>query len=149
MFEVNIYLETSLKGPGTRKGWYGAVLEFIKQGKSITREDFAFEKETTYHKSILCALTKSLKRLNTSCHINIYTDSVFVKNSIENNLERWRENGYQNIKGEPIKNQEEWCEVGRLLSAHKIEFRITKRHAYSVWMREQAKSLENTECEDH
>ena len=61
MFEVNIYIETSMKGPGTRKGWYAAVLEFIKNGKSITREDFAFEKETTYHKSVLCALTKSLK----------------------------------------------------------------------------------------
>lgn len=149
MFEVNIYLETSLKGPGTRKGWYAAVLEFIKNGKAITREDFVLEKETTYHKSVLCALAKSLKRLNASCHLNIYTDSIFVKNSVENNLSTWKANGYLNIKAEPIKNQEEWREVGRLLSGHNVKFRITKRHSYSVWMREKAKNLENTECEDH
>ena len=148
MFEVNIYIETSLKGPGTRKGWYAAVLEFIKNGKAITREDFVYEEATTYHKSVLCALIKSLKRLNASCHLNIYTDSIFVKNSVENNLDTWKANGYLNIKEKPIKNQEEWREVGRLLSGHDVKFRITNRNPYTVWMREKAKSLENTECED-
>lgn len=28
MFEVNIYLETSLKGPIVKDGWYAAVLEY-------------------------------------------------------------------------------------------------------------------------
>lgn len=153
MFEVNIYLETSLKGPGTRKGWYAAVVEYIgKDKKAVTREDFEWKKETTYHKSVLCALEKSLKRLNASCFLKIYTDSVFVKNSVETNLERWKSNGFTNAKGEPIKNQEEWRELAKLLGGHKVEFRITKRHAYSVWMRNQAqerfKNVENTECEE-
>lgn len=139
MFEVNIYLETSLKGPGTRKGWYAAVLEFVKNGKAITREDFVSEEETTYHKSVLCAMAKSLERLNTNCHLNIYTDSEFVKNSVEKNLERWKSNDYVNVKDEPIKNQGEWREIGRLLAGHEVKFRITKRHKYTVWMRNEAK----------
>lgn len=147
MFEVNIYLETSLKGPGTRMGWYAAVLEFLKDGKAITREDFVMERETTYHKSVLCALIRALERLNASCHLNIYTDSEFVKNSVENHLDRWKKNGYQNAKGEPIKNQAEWREIGRLLGGHNVTFRITRRHLYTVWMREKAKTLINTECE--
>lgn len=147
MFEVNIYLETSLKGPGKRKGWYAYVLEFIKNKKAITREEFVFEKETTYNKSVLCALAKALERLNASCHVNIYTDSEFVKNSVESYLDQWKENGYQKSGGEPIKNQEEWREVGRLLAGHNVKFRITNRNPYTVWMQERAKHLENTECE--
>lgn len=148
MFEVNIYIETSLKGPGKREGWYAAVLEFVKNGKAITREDFVQEKETTYHKSVLCALIKSLKRLNSSCNLNIYTDSIFVQKSVENHLPEWKANGFVNAKNEPIKNQAEWEEVARLIGGHNVKFRITNRNPYTVWMREKAKNLEKTECED-
>lgn len=157
MFEVNIYLETSLKGPGTREGWYEAVLEYIdRKHHAVTREDYVWEKETTYHKSTLCALAKALKRLNASCFVNIYMDSAFVKNSIETNLDRWKENGFVNVKGEPVKNQEEWREVARLLAGHKLKFRMTKRNPYSGWMQTEAKkrfsdkmaeNAQNTECE--
>lgn len=148
MFEVNIYIETSLKGPGKREGWYAAVLEFIKNGKAITREDFVREKETTYHKSVLCALIKALERLNSSCNLNIYTDSIFVQNSIEKNLPIWKGNGFVNAKGELVKNYSEWKEVARLISGHNVKFRITNRHLYTVEMRKKAKMLEKTECED-
>ena len=148
MFKVNIYIETSLKGPGKREGWYAAVLEFVKNGKAITREDFVKEKETTYHKSVLCALLKALERLNANCNLNIYTDSVFVQNSVENHLTGWKANGFVNAKNEPIKNQAEWKEVARLISGHNVKFRITNRNPYTVWMREKAKNLEKTECED-
>lgn len=155
MFEVNIYLETSLKGPGTRKGWYAAVVEYIDRRRHAqTREEFVQEEETTYHKSTLCALIKALKRLNTSCDLKIYTDSSYLQNNVENNVDKWKKNGFVNVKGEAIKNQEEWKELVQLISGHKIEFRITKRHLYTVWMRNEAeKRLKNvgdsvnTECE--
>ncbi len=138
MFEVNIYIETSLKGPGIRKGWYAAVIEFQKRnGDTVTREDFVYEQETTYHKSVLCALIKALKRLNASCDITIYTDSEIIRNNVENNLHRWKENGFLTVKGEPIKNQEEWKELAKVISGHKVEFCITKRHFYSEWMRSE------------
>ena len=44
MFEVNIYLETSLKGPGTRAGWYAAVVEYqTKHNGTKTREIFEYD----------------------------------------------------------------------------------------------------------
>jgi len=142
MFKVNIYLESSIKGPGKRSGWNAAVIEYIdKQGTAQTREDFSWEAETTYHRSILCALIKVLKRLNTSCSLTIYTDSIYIKNQVETNLERWKANGFLNAKKEPIKNREEWKEVAKLLSGQKFKIEVQKEHAYSVKMRKKAEEL--------
>lgn len=155
MFEVNIYLETSIKGPGTRKGWYASTLEYLDRNRhAVTREDYVLEEQTTYNKSILCALLKSLKRLNASCFVNIYTGSDYLKNNVENRLPMWKKNGFLNAKGKPVKNQDEWKEVARLLSGHKIEFRMTSRHLYTQIMQDEAKrrfksgkNVRKTECE--
>ena len=163
MFEVNIYLETSLKGPVTKDGWHAAVLEYItKDEKSETREDFERETSTTYHRQCLRALIKALKRLNASCCVNIYSDSVYVESGLINNLKRWKSNGFISADGNTLKNVDEWKEIAKLTSGHKIQFHRQKRNAYSSWMMERAKSypfgcfesknkavknIENTECE--
>lgn len=162
MFEVNIYLETSLKGPVTKDGWCGAVLEYItRDGKTETREDFEKETSTTYHRQCLRALIKSLKRLNVSCYVNIHTDSVYIESGINKNLKRWKSNGFISADGDPVKNVNEWKEIAKLISGHKVQFHREKRNAYSVWMQRTAKilqtdvfesrnkavkNLENTEC---
>lgn len=141
MFEVNIYIETSLKGPGTRKGWYAAVVEYIgKNKKPVTREDFCEEEETTFHRSALRALIKSLKRLNTSCNLTIHTDNIHLVSSFDHHLSTWEENGFINAKNQPIRNQEEWKEVSRLLKGHKVLFVYEKNHKYTQHMMELAKN---------
>ena len=122
MFEVNIYLETSLKGPVTKDGWHAAVLEFVKKdGNITTREDFERETSTTYHRQCLRALIKALTRLNASCIVHIYSDSVYVENGI-------------------MKNLQEWKEIASLTSAQKVIFHREKRNAYSAWMQQEAKT---------
>ena len=141
MFEVNIYIETSLKGPGTRKGWYAAVTECQTQNKKIhTREDFGEEEETTFHRSALRALIKSLKRLNVSCNLTIHTDNIHLVSSFDNHLSRWEENGFLNAKNQPIRNQKEWKEVSRLLKGQKALFVYEKNHKYTKHMMEMAKN---------
>jgi ribonuclease HI len=140
MFEVNIYLETSLKGPVIKDGWYAAVLEYkSKGGKITTREDFEWQKDTTYHRQSVCAFLKSLKRLNASCIVNVYTDSVYLKNGIEDHLKMWKSNGWINGKGNIIKNAQEWQEISKLIAGHKIRVHREKRHEYTEWMMEEAK----------
>lgn len=145
MYKVDIYLETSLKGPGTRRGWYAAVIECTKKDNSVYwKGDFAQEESITYHKSVLLALLKSLNRLNASSDLTIHTDSYYLITNIEQgHLERWSKNGFLNIKGEPIKNQNEWKEVARLLKGHKVSFCYEKRNKYSAKMHERSG---NPEC---
>ena len=163
MFEVNIYLETSLKGPVVKDGWNASVLEYIsRDGKPVTREDFEREASTTYYRQSLRALIKALQRLNTNCIVNIYLDSVYIENGITKNLKNWKANGFLSADGKPLKNLNEWKEIARLIGGHKIQFHRVKRHAYSDWMRKESKkipfgvfksegkaikNLENTKCE--
>ena len=140
MFEVNIYLETSLKGPAVKDGWCAAVLEYTsKCGKTITREDFVWENQTTYHRQSLCAFLKALKRLNASCNVNVYTDCIYLKNGIDSHLKTWKSNGWINGKGNTIKNVEEWREIAKLIGGHKIKVHWGKRHSYTEWINEEAK----------
>ena len=157
MFEVNIYLETSMKGPGTRKGWYAAVVEYQTKKHGIETREFISEmEETTYNKSALLGCIEALKILNAKCILKIHTDSVYMTSPFNNgNLKRWKENGFLNVKGEPIKNQKEWQQLAELLEKHQFEFVQEKRHSYSKWMMEEAQKrtskmavhLENTKCE--
>ena len=154
MFEVNIYLETSMKGPGTRKGWYAAVIEYhTKKHGTQTREVFRQETEITYHKSVLLGFLEALKILNKECILTVYTDSVYLVSSFNNHLNRWEQNGYKNAKDEAIKNQSEWKQITMLRKQHEIQFAYTKRHCYSSWISSEAEkrlktvenSVENTE----
>lgn len=157
MFKVNIYLETSMKGPGTRKGWYAAVVEYqTKRDEIVTKEFFSEMVETTYNKSALLGALEALKMLNVECILTIYTDSVYMVSPFSNgNLKRWIANGFLNVKGEPIKNQKEWQQLTEQLKRHTFKFIHTKRNPYSSWMMEEAKkrvdkmavNVEKSKCE--
>lgn len=144
MFEVKIYIETSLKGPlreGEGPGWYAAVVEYKKKSGEIeTRDDFVREEKTTYHKSVLSALLKSLKRLNTGCIVEVRTDCTYISNNWKNgNLRHWKTNGWKTYNGKPIKNKELWQQVSEELDKHIVKIERVRRHSYTKWMQEQAK----------
>lgn len=141
MFEVDIYIETSIKGPGRRKGWYAYVLEYQTRRNGIqTREDFGVQESTTYLQSGLLAMINALKRLNASCIVNIHTDNIFVKNMVDRKmLKEWKRNGWLNASGDTVANKQEWQRLEQLMSGNKVEFFQEKRNAYSAWMQEEAK----------
>lgn len=83
--------------------------------------------KTTNNQMELTAVVASLRRirnvltttLNTwaSKEYEIYSDSAYVVNSINNNwIERWRLNGWKTSKGDDVKNVELWMECLKLLS---------------------------------
>lgn len=101
--------------------------------------------KTTNNQMELIAVVVSLKRvmniLTTSSNpwmskeYEIYSDSAYVINSINNNwIERWRLNGWKTSKGDAIKNVELWVECLKLLSkirqmGIKITFIKVKGHS--------------------
>lgn len=106
----------------------------------MTREDFVREEKTTYHKSALSALLKSLKRLNTECIVEVRTDSTYLSNNYKNgNLNNWKTNGWKTYNGQDIKNKELWQQVSDELDKHIVTIERERRNSYSLWMQEQAK----------
>ena len=118
-------------GPG---GW-GAVFNHEEDFSEIK----GYECITTNNRMELMAVVKSLKKILKD-HIKgntyeLYSDSAYVVNSINNNwVENWHMNGWKTTRGEDIKNKDLWLDYlklrGKLLD-NNIDLTIYKVKGHS------------------
>ena len=95
--------------------------------------------KTTNNQMELTAVVVSLRRIvSNHCEgdtYEIYSDSAYVVNSINNNwIDRWRLNNWKTSKGDDVKNVELWMECLKLLSqirqmGVKLTFMKVKGHS--------------------
>ena len=100
---VTIYTDGACSGNPGIGGW-GAILIYNKISKEIS----GGELNTTNNKMELKAVIEALKSLKRECKIDIYTDSIYVKNGITDWINNWKQNGWKNSKKQAISNQELW-----------------------------------------
>lgn len=120
---VTIYTDGACSGNPGVGGW-GAILTCGKASKEIS----SGEKNTTNNRMELKAVIEALKSLKRKCKINIYTDSMYVKNGITDWINNWRQNGWKNSKKQAISNQELWQELDSLTKKHTINWFWVKGH---------------------
>ena len=108
-------------GPG---GW-GAILRY--QGRE--KELHGGERETTNNRMELTAAIEALKALNESCRVDVYTDSVYVRDGITKWLARWQARGWRTAARKPVKNQDLWMELADLVEKHDVHWHWVKGHA--------------------
>lgn len=118
-------------GPG---GW-AAV--FTKKREIV--ELSGYEVNTTNNRMELMAVVESLKQIlkehKLGTTYELYSDSAYVVNTINNNwLEKWMLNGWKTTKGEEIKNKDLWKIYlklrGKILEKD-IDLRVRKVKAHS------------------
>lgn len=133
MKKVRIFVKTSICGPSSaRPGRYAAIVECITSCGPVTREITGSELETTYNRSTLQAIMQAMMILKETCSITIYTDNVFVKNTIEQGRpEQWRRSEWKKPTGETVKNEELWKQYMDLQDGHEIAVRFSKHSDYS------------------
>jgi len=108
-------------GPG---GW-GVLLET----KGKRREFHGGEADTTNNRMELMAAIMGLEALRRPCKIQIYTDSVYVKNGITQWLENWKRKGWRTASRAPVKNRDLWERLDALAAQHDIRWHWVKGHA--------------------
>ena len=140
MGEVRIYIETSLRGPCLRDGWYAAVIECQTKKGPATAGLVGMERETTYYRSTLLAIVKAMKKLNRPCTVVIHTYCQFVKGIFEQGLlESWHREEWRKSSGEEVENRELWRqffdEAKRMGGTDKITFQYSKSNVYRDLMR--------------
>ena len=108
-------------GPG---GW-GAILRY--QGRE--KELHGGEPETTNNRMELTAAIEALKALNESCRVDVYTDSVYVRDGITKWLAGWQARGWRTAAKKPVKNQDLWMELADLVEKHDVHWHWVKGHA--------------------
>ena len=124
MKTVEIYTDGACSGNPGPGGW-GAVLRF----GSVEKELFGGETETTNNRMELAAAIEALKALKERCRVDLYTDSVYVRDGISGWIEGWKKNGWKTAARKPVKNVELWRALDEARARHDVRWHWTKSHA--------------------
>ena len=138
-FRVNIYIETSRRGPSKGPGKYMYLIEYLlkKTGEPATIHKIESFEETRENELALKAIIAAGKRLNKPCCIRIFTGCNHILSTTHNGWHiEWQKNGWKKKNEEPIKNAALWEELVAVLNEHAVSY-TKDEHSYRNWMREQ------------
>ncbi len=121
---VVIYTDGGCRGNPGPGGW-GAILQFGDHEKEM----YGFEAETTNNRMELTAAIKALEVLNRSCHVELTTDSQYVRQGITEWLEAWKARGWKTASKKPVKNKDLWQQLDEAVQRHSINWHWIKGHS--------------------
>lgn len=122
---VEIYTDGACSGNPGKGGWcaimlYGGKEKVLSGG----------EKETTNNRMEVYAAIAGLSALKEKCNVNLYSDSAYLVNAIEQHwLDNWKRNAWRTADKKPVKNQDLWQQLSALMGQHNVTFIKVKGHA--------------------
>ena len=115
-----IYTDGSYK-PTTKQGGYAVI---ITENEQIIKVLYYGYINTTNNRAELQGVLNALKYFKYSTEVEIYSDSAYIVNSINNGyLEQWIQNC-----DETKKNMDLWQEIYQLIHFHNVKFFWIKGH---------------------
>jgi ribonuclease HI len=124
MTKVEIFTDGACKGNPGPGGW-GAVIRSGENEKELS----GGEPLTTNNRMELLAAIRALQALKRPCHVDLTTDSVYVRDGITKWIFGWQKNGWRTAAKKPVKNAELWQELLEATERHRIEWHWVKGHA--------------------
>jgi len=101
------------------------VLRFGSREKELCGGDA----QTTNNRMEMTAAIRALESLRERCRVQVYTDSVYLKNGITEWLPNWRRRGWRTADRKPVKNQDLWEALAALTERHDVSWHWVKGHA--------------------
>ena len=108
-------------GPG---GW--AVLVRID---SVSTTLSGGDPSTTNNRMEMQAVIAALAHLREPFEIQLYTDSKYVINGINDWIDTWSMNNWQTANRKPVKNKELWQELHACTQKHRITWHWVRGHS--------------------
>lgn len=121
---VVIYTDGACSGNLGPGGW-GAILIWGGERKEMS----GGEAETTNNRMELMAAISALEGLKRSAHVDLYTDSNYVKQGISEWIHGWKRNGWRTADKKPVKNLDLWQRLDEARKRHEIQWHWVKGHA--------------------
>ena len=121
---VTLYTDGACKGNPGVGGW-GVVLEYGEHRKEL----FGGDVGTTNNRMELMAAIVGLSALKSQCVVDLYTDSVYVKDGITKWLSNWKSNGWRTASKKPVANQDLWEQLDQAVSDHQVNWHWVKGHS--------------------
>lgn len=140
---IKIYTDGSCLGNPGKGGWAYCIIE-----NKFEIYGHGFIENTTNNRMELMAIISALnfiKKMN--ANIEIFTDSMYVKNGIELWVKNWKKNGWKSSGNKPIKNDKLWIDLDSLVEDRKkygkIDFFHVKAHS-GIYYNEMVDHLART-----
>ncbi|MFN7709566.1 MAG: ribonuclease HI [Holosporales bacterium] len=109
-------------GPG---GW-GVLL---RTAGDKTLELSGSEMMTTNNRMELMAAIRGLEALKRPVKVDIYTDSLYVRDGMTQWLEKWKQNGWKTAGKQEVKNIDLWQQLEALCAKHHVTWHWVRGHA--------------------
>ena len=80
----------------------------------------------------LQAVIEGLSALKRPCHLELFTDSEYVRKGLSEWMAGWKRNGWQRRekgKLKPVANAEQWQQLDELIAKHRIKFTRVAGHS--------------------
>ena len=107
-------------GPG---GW-GAILESGAHRKEIK----GGETLSTNNRMELTAAIEALEALKQPSHVELFTDSNYLRGGITQWIKKWKVNGWRTSDKKPVANEELWKRLELATHRHKVHWHWVKGH---------------------
>lgn len=124
MKKIEIYTDGACSGNPGPGGW-GAILRFGEREKELK----GGQVDTTNNQMELMAAIEALNALKEPCEIDLYTDSVYVRDGINKWIDGWKAKNWRTAAKKPVKNVELWQALDEARKRHKIVWHWVKGHA--------------------
>ena len=133
MTRVQIFTDGACQGNPGPGGW-AAILVSGEHRREIT----GYEPATTNNRMELQAALEGLRNLKQPCHIDLYTDSQYLKKGMEEWLAKWKKNGWRTTTKQPVKNADLWERLEAAAGEHTMRWH---------WVRGHDGHVENERCD--
>lgn len=125
--KVEIYTDGACSGNPGIGGW-GAYLKYKDNVKELSGSD----ENTTNNRMELVAAIEGLKILKKRSEVNLYTDSVYLKDGITKWIFNWQKNNWKNANKKDVKNKDLWIQLLEVVNKHDINWIWVKGHEGNI-----------------
>jgi len=125
MEKIIIYTDGGCRGNPGIGGW-GVWLRYGDHVKKL----HGSEKETTNNRMELMAAIKALEAIkSSSIDIDLFTDSKYVMNGINDWIKGWKAKSWKTAAKKPVKNVDLWQRLDVLNIQHNVHWHWVKGHS--------------------
>ena len=127
--EVQLFTDGACAGNPGPGGW-AFILRHLRTGKQLERS--GDDRLTTNNRMELTAVIRGLEALKRPCHVELFTDSVYVGKGLTQWMPNWKANGWRRRERggwKPVKNEELWRRLDQLIQTHPLKFTQVAGHS--------------------
>ena len=120
---VVAYIDGACSGNPGPGGW-GVLLQYGNSRKELC----GGETHTTNNRMELMAAIVALSTLKRKVPITLVTDSIYLKDGVEQWMTKWKNNGWLTSAKKAVKNQDLWQQLDTLTREHTTQWQWVKGH---------------------